>query len=360
MKRYKYFLVLPILFLLGMSVITSQADAAELSFTDYQKDNFGYASVSQLVSEGIIQGYKDNSFKPDRAVKRIETAVMFKRALPIEAAISGSGFKDVPDTSEFAQATAAVKTAGIFKGSSNGTFGPNDLLTREQMASVIVRAFDLEPVSDVNVTLTDLNQVSTAHVDDVKVLFQNGITKGKNNGAFDPKGSVSRAEFSVFLHRALQNFNGENPDNGIGTPPIGNIPGGPGQMDQTKPDVRNTELIIDSSSLNGQLSSTDNGIQITYNLKNQSPESIIKEGTINVSEASTLSITKAPNKVMLVLGNDTTQQLTQGSNILSFTDKLSLVDISQISDHIGNFTVEGKLTDHAGNSKDITISFIVK
>ncbi|WP_071393432.1 S-layer homology domain-containing protein [Bacillus tuaregi] len=341
MKRYKSIFLLPILFLLGLSLTAPKIEAAEQSFTDYQTGNFGYESVSQLVSEGIIQGYKDNSFQPSRAVNRMETAIMFKRALPIEAVISGSGFKDVPDTSEFAQATAAVKTAGIFKGSTNGTFGSNDLLTREQMASVIVRAFGFQPNSAVAVPLNDLDQVSAAHLHDVKVLYQNGITEGKKNGSFDPKGTVTRAEFSVFLDRALKNI--------------------PGLMGNLQAKVTNTALKTSGGIVNGHVASNNRGIQIIYNLTTQNKENTFTEGTITVSEAVTLKITQAPSYVKLVLNEgDFTQQLTQGVNKLSFADKLNGIKLGTISSLVDNFSLQGIISDSKGNSKPVTIHFIVK
>ena len=106
-------------------------------------------------------------------------------------------------TSVFADAAAATKAAKIFEGSSNGTFDAKDNLTREQMASVLVRAFNLKPISGVNVTINDLDQISTSHVDDVRILYQNEVTKGKLDGGYDPKDGVTRAEFSVFMYRAL-------------------------------------------------------------------------------------------------------------------------------------------------------------
>ena len=86
------------------------------------------------------------------------------------------------------------------------------ILTREQMASVLVRAFDLKPKSGVNVTINDLAKISASHVDDVKVLYQNGVTVGKANGVYAPKDGVTRAEFSVFMYRALMELPVPHPD----------------------------------------------------------------------------------------------------------------------------------------------------
>ncbi len=172
-----------------------------ISFSDVTKHSFGQEEIYKLVEAGVISGYPDGTFKPNQKLIRGQAAILFTRALKLDVPKSPVGFKDVSKSSSFFEAAHATKAAGIFKG--NGTnFGAADDLTREQMASVLVRAFDLK-ATNAEVKLTDLGRVSDAHRKDVEILYQNGITLGNGNGQYDPKGTVSRAHFAVFLSRAM-------------------------------------------------------------------------------------------------------------------------------------------------------------
>ncbi len=172
-----------------------------ISFSDVTKHSFGQEEIYKLVEAGVINGYPDGTFKPNQKLIRGQAAILFTRALKLDIPKSPVGFKDVSKSSSYFEAAHATKAAGIFKGNGT-TFGAADELTREQMASVLVRAFDLKG-TNAEVKLTDLGRVSNAHRKDVEILYQNGITLGNGNGQFDPKGSVSRAHFAVFLSRAM-------------------------------------------------------------------------------------------------------------------------------------------------------------
>ena len=187
--------------LFDMNAVKEQNN--KILFSDVTNNTFGQEEIYRLVETGIINGYPDGTFKPNQNINRGQAANLFVRALQLEIPDSANSFKDVPQTSPIFDAAKATKAAGIFKGSNNGTtFGPLDVLTREQMASVLVRAFNLQP-NDVQVKLSDLKSVSESHRKNVEILYQNGITTGRANGEFDPKAPVTRVQFVVFLSRAM-------------------------------------------------------------------------------------------------------------------------------------------------------------
>ncbi len=175
----------------------------EIAFSDLDKKHFAYKEIMEMVDAGIISGYRDGTFRPDDKLIRGQAAILFARALDLESPAKPHGFKDIPLSSTFYDAAHATKAAGVFAGKKDGTFGAQDELTREQMASVLVRAFNLKETGE-KVPLKDLDKVSKAHRKDVEILYQNGITAGRSNGTFDPRSSVSRAQFSAFLYRALE------------------------------------------------------------------------------------------------------------------------------------------------------------
>ncbi|WP_339252240.1 DUF4430 domain-containing protein [Sporosarcina sp. FSL W8-0480] len=190
----------------GLYVMTDVAiSKPTVSFKDVALNSFGQEEIHKLVEAEIIKGYPNGMFKPGEAVTRGQSAILLMRALNLDIPKTMVPFKDVPKSSAFYEAAQATKAANIFKGDGTGTvFGGSDVLTRQQMASILVRAFNLKG-TDAVVNLNDLNLVSDAHRSDVEILFQNGITVGTNDGAFKPGSSVTRAEFAVFLHRAMNN-----------------------------------------------------------------------------------------------------------------------------------------------------------
>lgn len=181
------------------SAAANSVEAAD--FSDLKKGSFGYEEISNLVKAGVIDGFGDGTFKPGTAITRQQAAKLFTRALDLKPPSSGKGFKDVSKESAFYSSVLAVQEAGIFKGTGE-YFNPNATLTREEMATALVRAFKLKS-SGAQVPFKDLKEISPAHLENVKTLYQAGVTKGKAGFLFDPKGNVSRAEFSVFLFRQV-------------------------------------------------------------------------------------------------------------------------------------------------------------
>jgi trimeric autotransporter adhesin len=185
------------------SAMAPAASADVKTFSDVKDSHWAATEIYSLVEQGIINGYPDGTFRPSVTLNRGQAANLLTSALELDIPTDLSAFKDLSTKSVFAEGAAATKAAGIFGGKENGTvFGAADELTREQMASVLVRAFDLEDTGE-EVSFTDWERISPSHRENVKILAQNGITTGKADGSFDPKSAVSRAHFVTFLYRAM-------------------------------------------------------------------------------------------------------------------------------------------------------------
>lgn len=189
--------------------VTDFVDIKEGLFSDLLEGNDGYQETIELVEQGIINGYGDNTFKPYQSISRQHVAVLLERALPLERPTNVSSnlanYRDVDVNHTYAQEIATVTKAGIF-GGGNGKFNPTNNINRGQMASVLVRAFDLKDTGE-EIELIDLEQIDASHRENVKILAQNNITTGKvnSNGEryFDAEGKLTRLQFTLLLHRAL-------------------------------------------------------------------------------------------------------------------------------------------------------------
>lgn len=200
------------------------AAAAATKFKDVNRSMWTYDMIHQMDDEGIIKGYPDNTFKPQKAVSRGQVAVMLDRALELDPIRPSKEFKDVPKSHMYYDEIQAVYRAGIFDG-TNGNFRPAEPLSRAQMAKVISIAFDLEPKSEAN-----LSDVKGLWVEDyVNAMYTNGITTG-TNGKYLPNNKVTREHYAAFLYRAL------NKDKDGATPPVEQEPTLPENPKPTTPE----------------------------------------------------------------------------------------------------------------------------
>lgn len=158
-------------------------------------------SIKQLVASGAITGYSDGSFKPDNDITRAEFATVLVKAFEL-APQSGKVFTDTGKhwAKDFI-ATAASN--GIVKGYDDVTFGPDDLITREQMAVMIVRAAKLDPVSDETV-FADAASICDWAKDAVATAVKEGIIKGYPDNTFKPEANATRAEAVTVIVSALK------------------------------------------------------------------------------------------------------------------------------------------------------------
>ncbi|BBI36704.1 InlB B-repeat-containing protein [Cohnella abietis] len=125
-----------------MNTLKPQGDGAELTFTDKGKiATWAQKSVAKAVQAGILTGYKDGTFRPDAEITRLEMAVMIAKALgqSVEAA-TATGFADDKDIPDWAKgAVVAMRKQSIIKGKGANTFAPGDKATRAESVTVLLK-----------------------------------------------------------------------------------------------------------------------------------------------------------------------------------------------------------------------------
>lgn len=158
--------------------------------------------IKALVNKGIIAGYADGSFGPYQELTRLQGAILLARAknLPLDD-VQDPGFSDMTSNMNFYREVAAVAKAGYIRGKEGGTkFDPNGKLTRAEMAAILQRGFNL-PYTDENY----FNDIKGSFAyREINSLAANNITQGIGGGKFGPSQNISRADFSVFLFKALE------------------------------------------------------------------------------------------------------------------------------------------------------------
>ncbi|WP_230199366.1 S-layer homology domain-containing protein [Bacillus ndiopicus] len=155
--------------------------------------------IEELAAQGIIQGYEDGTFRPNESVSRMHVAVLLTRAFSLEAVREADDFLDVPKNHRYYEAIKVLQQAGIIDG-SNGAFLPAENMTRAQLAKVLVGILGLTPDGTSSFTDVDKKHWSAGYI---AVLEREGIALG-DNGNFRPNEAVTRAQFVAFLYRIMQ------------------------------------------------------------------------------------------------------------------------------------------------------------
>ncbi|WP_035711221.1 5'-nucleotidase C-terminal domain-containing protein [Salibacterium aidingense] len=187
-------------------IIPEANTAAADGYTDVEEGDTHYESILSLTEQGVIRGYEDGTFRPWDDVKRQHAAVMLTEAADLETPEHIDEvlerYEDVGPDHMYADEIAAVTEAEIFKG-NNGEFQPGKSITREQTASVLVPALNLEDydTSEEDVDI-QLSNVHASHQENVQTLADLELTTQLDD--FRPKESLARGAFSTFLHRSQQ------------------------------------------------------------------------------------------------------------------------------------------------------------
>jgi len=168
------------------------------TFPDVSLNYWAFTQIEDLVKRGVIAGYSDGTFKPDEIVTRGQFAKMLCLAQGIPTDGSNT-FTDVKG--HWAESyISALVTNGIIGGYPDGTFRPEARISRAEICSVIARAMDLSPGSNKS-SFPDIEGHWAKNV--IQLIASNGIVTGYTDGNFKPNASANRAEVSVIIYRTL-------------------------------------------------------------------------------------------------------------------------------------------------------------
>ncbi len=200
MKK-RLFTILSVLLLTCSLPLSNVFAASPKQFTDVSPSQYFAEAIYDLAERNIIGGYSDGTFKPGNSITRGQAAAIIAKLINLDTEnVKNPGFKDVTKGNGYYKAIAAMAEEGIIRGYADGRFGPNDPITRGQMASILVKAFDL-PRYDFwshNNPFEDVKK-GTNHDPNILNIYRLGITGGTSPNKFSPNVAITRGQAAKML-----------------------------------------------------------------------------------------------------------------------------------------------------------------
>ena len=187
-----------------VEAVFTAAKVEGLPFTDVTSGDWFYDAVAYVYDKGMMEGTTDTTFAPAMNLTRSMIAQVLYNLEERPEAPGASGFTDVAAGAWYADAVNWAAARGIVKGYDTGAFGPEDSVTREQLAAILyryaqVKGYDttqggmaVREFSD-SASISDWAQEAMAWAVNAQVL------SGKGNGVLDPQGTATRAEVAQML-----------------------------------------------------------------------------------------------------------------------------------------------------------------
>jgi|GEM_PF-4145959 len=182
---------------------SAPSSADSHSFAD-TASHWAKAPILWFAKYHLAAGYTDNSFKPNQSITRAEFVTLLTRLFTIDPAANDASFTDIQN-SWAKDAITAFANAGLINGYSDGTFRPNQKISREEMVVILSRLLQLSALqSGSSISFTDINHAAAYAQEAIRLTAGAGIIQGAGNNSFNPKGDATRAETIQVLFNTLK------------------------------------------------------------------------------------------------------------------------------------------------------------
>ncbi|WP_336787465.1 S-layer homology domain-containing protein [Paenibacillus sp. MMO-177] len=198
--------------LLALPFQASKVSAASAEDTLYAympmdiDEHWAYEALDNFVSADLLKGYTDSYgdtyLKPDLSISRAEFVSILVRALGLTTEEAGKSFADVPNGKWYSEPIRIASSLGVVNGLTDTTFGPNELVKRGEIATMVVRAFESSVKFEGEAkSFSDVPEYFATPF--IAKASQAGIVRGATATTFKPYANATRAEAVVMIQRAL-------------------------------------------------------------------------------------------------------------------------------------------------------------
>lgn len=197
----------------GTAGIYKRPDKYEVNFQDLGEAAWAENAITFLAKKGIISGYNDTTFAPNASITRAEFAKLISSlyGLVSESSIFPSqSFTDVPKDAWYFNYVEVCSQLGIVGGYGDGTFNPNALISRQDMAVIIYRTASVmqNSLAAVNPakTFADEADINDYAKSAISALQQAGLIDGTSETTFEPQAGCTRAQAATIMYNLYTKF----------------------------------------------------------------------------------------------------------------------------------------------------------
>lgn len=184
---------------LAASMLATSMSA--FAYTDISADHWAKSYIDNLSGKKYVSGYEDGTYKPDNYVTRAEFAKILTNIFGVIDK-SGVELSDVADSAWYADTMKIAAKAGFVTGYSDGTVKPEANITRQEAAVMVYRAWGLTPEGELN--FTDKNEIADWASNQVATLAAKNVLNGYSDGTFKPNNNITRAEVAKIISCAIE------------------------------------------------------------------------------------------------------------------------------------------------------------
>ena len=179
-----------------------------LPFADVSSSDWFYNDVRYVYEKGIMDGTGADRFSPNAPLTRAMIVTILYRMAGSPSVSGSSDFTDVAAGKWFAKAVAWAAANGIVNGYGSGLFGPNDPVTREQLAAILYRYAVYGGMTAVTLeenlgSFADTAQLSAYAIQAMNWAVGQGLINGSGSNLV-PKAQATRAQVAAIIHRYLE------------------------------------------------------------------------------------------------------------------------------------------------------------
>jgi len=178
-------------------------NSEEKSFLDLDESHWAYEYIMTLVNGGYLNGISETEFCPDENVTREQFAKMLVSVLNIYDSDKTCDFSDLTEEHWAYSYIASAVSAGIISGYDDGTFGISKNITRQEMAVMVSRAKSDLPEKITKTTFADNDEIADWAASAVEKMQKADILSGMPDGTFLPNANATRAQAAKIIYSIL-------------------------------------------------------------------------------------------------------------------------------------------------------------
>lgn len=186
----------------AVTPVPSVTPTSPYTYSDVTPLHWAYTAIEDLTDRGIVNGNDDGTFGPNNSITREAFVKMLVTAMDLYVDWYETPFGDVRDGAWYYNYVATAANEKIVNGIEDDFFGVGYNITRQDICVLIHRAFYAGETAE-NANCNDFAEVSDYAKTAVSVMYKNGILNGDDNGNFNPKNNASRAEVAAIFSRLL-------------------------------------------------------------------------------------------------------------------------------------------------------------